>query len=287
VAVYERSWRRYTGPITSLRARFLVVTRYALADAFASRAFTAFYALCLLPTLFGLLLVYTRHNLPLLEQLGADLDAAAARLTLVFFATLFSWQAFPAFFIAFIVSPSLVSADLTNHALPLYLSRPINRRDYVVGKMAVLLLLLSPVTWIGGLLVFALQAYLEGGGWWLENWRIAMAFLVGHTVWIVVVSLLSVAISAWVRYKPVARGALFGVFIVLGAFGGIVNLVTRSHYGDLVNLPKAIASILGHLFGESGHEGLPLTWNWLTLAAACLISLWLLHRKLRAHEVVR
>jgi ABC-2 type transport system permease protein len=286
VAVYERVWRRYTGPVTPLRSRFLVVTRFALADVFASRTFTAFYALCLLPTVFGLLLIYTLHNLPLLEQIGADPDAAA-RLIQIFFRTLFSWQAFPAFFIAFIVSPSLISADLSNHALPLYLSRPIDRRDYVVGKMAVLLLLMSPVTWIGGLLVFALQAYLEGGGWWQENWRIAMAFTVGHSVWIVVMSLLSVAISAWVRFKWLARGALIGVYFVLGAFGGVVNLVTRSHYGDLVNLGKAIASILIHLFGEPVHEGLPLAWNWVTLAAACLLSLWLLHRKLTAHEVVR
>ena len=42
MAVYERTWRRYTGPLTPLRGRFLVVTRYALSDAFASRLFTAF-----------------------------------------------------------------------------------------------------------------------------------------------------------------------------------------------------------------------------------------------------
>ena len=30
MAVYERTWRRYTGHLTPLRGRFLVVTRYAL-----------------------------------------------------------------------------------------------------------------------------------------------------------------------------------------------------------------------------------------------------------------
>ena len=49
MAVYERTWRRYSGVLTPLKGRFLVVTKYALADAFASRLFTAFFAVCFLP----------------------------------------------------------------------------------------------------------------------------------------------------------------------------------------------------------------------------------------------
>ncbi len=56
MAVYERTWRRYLGELTPLRWRWLVVTRYALGDAFASRLFTAFYALCFLPSVVGYLL---------------------------------------------------------------------------------------------------------------------------------------------------------------------------------------------------------------------------------------
>jgi ABC-2 type transport system permease protein len=62
---------------------------------------------------------------------------------------LFSWQAMPAFFVAVIVGPSLIAADLANGALPLYLGRPVDRRDYVLGKLAVLAILLSPMTWVG------------------------------------------------------------------------------------------------------------------------------------------
>ncbi len=64
MAVYERTWRRYLGELTPLRWRWLVVTRYALADAFASRLFTAFYALCFLPSVVGIFFIYLSHNLP-------------------------------------------------------------------------------------------------------------------------------------------------------------------------------------------------------------------------------
>jgi len=151
MAVYERTWRRYQGELTPLPWRFLVVTRYALTDAFASRLFTALYAVCFLPSVIGLFFIYFSHNASLLQQLGAPKDLMDI-LTAQFFMILFSWQALPAFLVAVIVSPSLIAADLANNALPLYLARPIDRREYVLGKMAVLAILLSPMTWVMGLL---------------------------------------------------------------------------------------------------------------------------------------
>ncbi len=286
MAVYERQWRRYEGPTTPLGWRFAVIARYALADAFSSRLFTAFYVLCLLPSAAALLMVYAAHNLPLLEQIGLT-KAVLGQLTLPFFKSLFSWQGTLAFLLVVIVSPSLIAADLADDALPLYLARPLARRDYVLGKMTVLFVLLSPPTWIAGLAVFALQSSLEGGGWWLEHVRIGLAYLVGHLAWMLTVSLLSLAVSAWVRYKPAARAVLIGVFFVLGAFAQTVNLVTGSRIGDVVNLGHALAGVVEHLFGTPARHGLPVLANWGTLAATCAVSVWLLSRKLRAHEVVR
>jgi len=286
MAVYERTWRRYSGELTPLKGRFLVVTKYALADAFASRLFTAFYAFCFLPSVIGLFFIYLSHNAALLQQLGMPADVMDI-LTARFFMFLFSWQALPAFLVAVIVSPSLISADLANNALPLYLARPIDRREYVLGKMAVLAILLSPMTWVMGLLIFGLQAYFEGGDWWLQNYRIGLAYLVGHLVWIVVISMLSLAISAWVRFKPAARGVLFGIIFILSAFGRAVNGVTGTSLGDLVNLGRAISSVVLAIFGASTPSGLPVIFNWLTLAVVTALSVWLINRKLRPHEVVR
>jgi ABC-2 type transport system permease protein len=286
MAVYERTWRRWEGTTTPLARRFLVITRFALADAFSSRLFAIFYAACALPTLIGLVLVYLAHNAAMLQQLGVPGDFVAA-LTRLFFQKLFVWQAVPAFFVALIVSPSLVAPDLTHNGLPLYLSRPITRTDYVLGKAAVLALLLSPITWIGGLVVFALQASLEGGGWWHANARLALAHLAGHLTWIVVITLLSLAVSAWVRYKPLARGVLLGIFFVLGAVGHMVNLMTGSSSGDALDLVQAIVTVVAHLFDPAVHTPMPIWLAWGSLAGASLLSLALLRRRLRGAEVVR
>jgi ABC-2 type transport system permease protein len=138
-----------------------------------------------------------------------------------------------------------------------------------------------------GLAIFVLQAYFEGGGWGLENYRIGIAYLIGHLAWIVVISMLTLAISAWVRFKPAARGALFAIIFILAGFAQAVNAVTRTSFGDLIHLVRAINSVVLSLFGARTPSGLPVSLNWFTLAAATALSAWLINRKLRAHEEVK
>ena len=63
------------------------------------------------------------------------------------------------------MGPGLISPDLSHNALPLYLARPFSRTEYVLGKMSVLMGLMSLMTWIPGVLLFVLQGYLEGWQW--------------------------------------------------------------------------------------------------------------------------
>jgi ABC-2 type transport system permease protein len=113
-----------------------------------------------------------------------------------------------------------------------------------------------------------------------------MAYFVGHITWIVVISLLTLAISAWVRFKPAARGALFGIIFILAGFAQAINAVTGTSIGDLIHLTRAIANVVMSIFGGPTHGDLPIALNWFTLIATCALSIWMLHRKLRAHEVV-
>jgi len=287
MAVYERTWRRWSGEVTPAATRWTVITRYALAEVFASRLFTAFYVLSLLPTLAAVILVYLSHNLGPLAAMGVTPEAMDA-FTMGYLRTLFLFQAVPAFFIAVIVVPPLISSDLTHGALPLYLARPIGGRwAYLAGKATVPGLLLSPVTWIAGLAVYTLKAVLAGGGWWRENLRLAIGFVVGHGVWIVVVVLLTLAVSALVRYRWAARGALFAVFFVLAGFSTAVNVVTGSRWGSLLNPVSDIRVIVLSLFGVADPHALPAWSCWTALAVMCALCVAVLARTLRAHEEIR
>ena len=57
-----------------------------------------------------------------------------------------------------------------------------------------------------------MQGSLAGDGWFGTNLRIALAMFIGSWVWILTVALMALALSAWVRWRPVAGGLLFFVF---------------------------------------------------------------------------
>ncbi|HEY0405384.1 MAG TPA: hypothetical protein VGC89_06635, partial [Pyrinomonadaceae bacterium] len=168
----------------------------------------------------------------------------------------------------------------------------------------VVMILLSLIMWIPGLLLFGFQAYLEGGGWLWQNLHIALAILLGSLVWIVLLALMSQAISALVKWRMAASAALLAIFFIPSAFGQIINNIFWTRWGNLISLRAIIGNIWSGLFGtfvrETGNfrgriNGQrmsftmlepPLWCSWLALALICALCLYLLVRKVRAYEVV-
>ena len=140
MAVYKRRYNSYLGSLTPTWSRFFVLTRFAFADLFKSRFFVLLLILAIVPNLFfaGYIFIANNKTVQLLMQVrGADIFSVETRYFLIIMLV----QTQVAFLLNCWVGPVLISGDLTNGALPLFLSRPFGRADYVLGKLAVLALL--------------------------------------------------------------------------------------------------------------------------------------------------
>jgi ABC-2 type transport system permease protein len=289
MSVYEQTYRSYKGPLTPEWSRFLIIPRYAYEVVFRSKLFVGFFALCFALPFIGLILIYLKHNLSALQIFGTSAGEIAKALPInnSFFYYGQWYQGGLAFLLVLFVGPALVAPDLRNNGLALYLSRPFSRTEYMLGKMSVLLILLSAITWMPGLILFSFQASLEKG-WLANNLWIAGAILLGSWVWILFLSLLALAVSAWVKWKPVARITLMGLFFVLMGFGGTINQALDVWWGMLFSAWHVIGSIWYSLFDMGVTDDLPPAGaSWIALLAGGLLCLWLLYRRIRAYEVVR
>jgi hypothetical protein len=101
-----------------------------------------------------------------------------------------------------------------------------------------------------------------------------------------VLSLFSLAISAWVKWKPWARIAFLGVIFVFSAIGQIFKLIYGTWVGSLLVLDDLMVRVWDQLFGIESSQSVPAPVAWLALAAFALFSSWLLFRRIRAFEVV-
>ncbi|PWT90751.1 MAG: hypothetical protein C5B55_09240 [Blastocatellia bacterium] len=305
MAVYEQTYKPYTGKLTPEWSRFLIIPRHAYRGVFSSKLFTAFFIICFIPLLVEAILIYLHHNVNALGIMRVNVRELIP-IDAYFFQTFVNLQGGFAFFVALLVGPPLVSRDLRNNALPLYLCRPFSRTEYVLGKMSVLLILLSLITWIPQLLLFLFQSYLEGFSWFASNLWIASAIFIGSVVWILLLALLSQAISALVKWRVVASGALLGIVFIPSVFGEVFNNIFLTRWGSIISIGALMKSVSAGLFGtfvrESGHLRItdindnvteiilrepPLWCSWAALFVICVICLALLARKVRAYEVIK
>jgi ABC-2 type transport system permease protein len=300
MAVYKKTYRPYEGALTPSWSRLFVIPRYAFEELRRSRFISLFYVASFIYPLICALLIYVAHNASALRLLNVENASRLISINVTFFQNLLGWQSVMALFLAAFVGPGLVSPDLANNGLSLYLARPFSRVEYVLGKMSVLVILASLMTWVPGLLLFALQGYMEGWQWMVDNARLAWAFFLGAWIWILLVSLLALALSAWVKWKPAAGALIFVVFFVTAGFGGALNAAVRTTWGHLLSLGYLVGSTWEQLF-EGGRrtttgavffrvpigEELPLWACWSALGLVCLVCLYMLARRVRGAEVVR
>ena len=295
MAVHKRAYRPYDGPLTPERARFLVLPRYAFLELFESRVLLSFFVLCFVPFLVELAIVYVANSAAARALLGVG--SQPQPIGREFFLVALWIQGTLAFLLTAWVAPVLVSPDLVNGALPLYLSRPFSRAEYVAGKATALAALLSAITWVPVLVVFIVQAGLAGSAWLWANLRVSWATLVGAAIWIAVLTLLGLALSACIRWRLVASAGLLATFFMGTAFGEMWREVLRNSWGRLANIFHLVGIVWTELYGlapnslmrgprERSIADLPTWAATLGLLATCAVCLWLLDKRLRAREVV-
>lgn len=295
MAVYKRTYKTYNGALTPAWSRFSVLSRYGLANLFDSRPFTAYTVLCFLPFLVGLVYVYFAHSTTIQSVLNIrDSNALPDTINNVSCIIFLGWEVFLGFIVAAWVGPGMITKDFANHSVQLYLSRPISRAEYLIGKVSVLVALLSCITWIPALVLFFIHAELQGHGWLWDNLWMAGSIVLSCLLWIAVVSLISMAVAVWVRWRIAATGLMLGVFFLLPALGLVLNVILRTQWGMLLNFPHLISIVWTHLFRlnelnrhAAGFDQVPLWSAWASLLSLCAFCVWLLDRKLRAREVER
>jgi len=286
MAVYKQTYRPYEGPKTRLIWRFLIPLRYSYSRILQSRLLVLLLATCMFYPMACAALIYLSHNSPALAMLrlrSGVLPEVNGRFFLVYCTV----QGSLAFVLTALIGPSLIWPDLANGALTLLLSRPFSRFEYVASKIVVLLLLLSVITWLPGVVLFMIEAGCVGWDWAAEHAWLLGGIMAACLLWIFVLSLIALALSASVRWRTAAGIAVLAVYFVGAGLGSAINEVWRTHYGSLLDLRAVVNTIWAWLFRYQDGGKLSVTEACLVLALVCALSVRVLARRVRGFEVAK
>jgi hypothetical protein len=144
------------------------------------------------------------------------------------------------------------------------------------------------------LLLFSLQSGLAHNGWFWSHLWMVIPIVFCSMIWILALSLLSLAVSAWVKLRIVATGVTFIIFFVPAGLGEMFNHIMGTYWGALLNFSYMFRIILERgfrdpyrLLNRMSEGEIPVPAAWCSLICVCLLALVILNVRLRARETVR
>jgi ABC-2 type transport system permease protein len=278
--IYDQGYRRYEAREPLHQIRFWPITREALRMILSKRAFLGLLAVSFVPFLFLVGWIYVVVRFP---EAGRMLPVDG-RL----FGEFLNFQVWFAFLLSIFGASGLIANDLRTGAILVYLSRPLTRRDYVLGKLGVPLSLNLAVTLVPGMTLYAVALALAPDQF--LKWELAWIgpAIVAHALVISLsVSLLILAVSALSRSTRVAGLGFVGLVFGLQ----MVRLILQHGFGRreavLLSL-KADLQSLGVALFAMDDPSLSLHWAGpaAVLVAVALGCLVILRARVRAVEIV-
>ncbi len=171
--IFDQGYQHWSGQLSGLPWRWLAITRRGVRTALQGRAVRWALFVAWVP---ALVLVFVLCVWGLVERQSALVDSIRPMLTgllgqpilagprdyrveiwTICFHYFLSWELWFSMVLVLLVGPNLISQDLRYNSLPLYLSRPLRRVDYLAGKLGVIGALLVAI-----IILPALVAYLLG-----------------------------------------------------------------------------------------------------------------------------
>lgn len=291
MSVYKRKYQAYTGALTSKRTRLLVLIRYGFSEVWASKITAILLVVCMLPFLGSVLTIYLANN-PLVRLMISGRGSMNLEIGSTYFVHIMAVHCVFSIALASWIAPRLIGFDMADNGLASILSHAISRRDYIVAKLIVLMGFLSVVTWIPLLLLFCLQSYYATNAWASQNWFLFGGLFLGSFLWILLLSLIGLATSAWVKWRMAAIGSIFAIYTVSGGLGELMRDILDSNWGGIISLQYLYTTwwewlMRAGTFDTRHGARLAIPVVLLAIGVFCAICILALNSRVRAREVVR
>jgi ABC-2 type transport system permease protein len=278
--IYAQSYRRYEAHEPRTRLRFWPIMREAVLRLARRRALLLLLAVAWIHLVVRILQVVLVSRFP---EVGSFAPIGAG-----LFGDFLGLQVYFALFLSVFGGAGLVAEDLRTGGIVVYLSRPLTRRDYLLGKLGVLLALSLSATLVPALVLYVISlglapgTFLRLGLLWL-----APAIVVHSLIISLAIGLPLLAASALTRRAWVAGVGFFAAVITLGLAHPIVARALDAPAAVLLSLTGALGVLGGALFGTS-QAGSP---HWTAALGVLTIvgggALLVLRARIRAVEIVR
>ena len=277
--IHDQGYRRYVGQREAHGRTWLVIARAGMMERLRERKFLGLLLVAWLPFLVRSVQLYVAANY---QQAAAILAPSAST-----FREYLDQQGFFVFVITMYVGSGLIANDRRANALQIYLSKPLTRVDYVVGKLATLVVFLTAVTWVPGILLLLMQMMFAGNLTFLKaNLFLFPAITAFSAVVVMMASFSMLALSSLSKSRRFVAVMYAGLIFFTAAMYQALRGITGSRAWAVIS-PGDVLDVFGAaIFRSPGTLAIPFPVAALVVAVILATAVFVLERRVRGVEVV-
>ena len=277
--IHDQGYRRYAGDRATVGKSWQVITRAGVRTVLAKRSFIALMLMAWAPFVVRAVQVYVAATFAQATFLAPKAET---------FREYLGQQGVFVFFVTIYIGAGLIANDRRANALQVYLSKPLTRAEYVAGKLAILFLFLTSVTWLPAITLLIIQIMFAGSFTFVrENIFLLPAITLFSLLQVLVASTTMLALSSMsksARFVGVMYAGL--IFFTSALFNALRGITGRSSFA-WISPTETLEQIGNIIFRLDPPFTVPPFAAVLALAVLMGGSLWILERKVRGVEVVQ
>ncbi|MEI6669374.1 MAG: hypothetical protein WCP29_14575 [Acidobacteriota bacterium] len=276
--IHDQSYRHYQGQRAPRGRAWTVIATAGVRNMLGKKAFLGLLILAWLPFIVRSVQLYLAANFPQMS-----IVSPSPKL----FRDFLEQQGVFVFFITIFTGAGLISNDMRANALQIYLSKPLDRVEYIAGKFAVLAFFLLLVTWLPATMLVVIQIVFAGSfSFVASNLFVLPAIVVYAGIETIVLGMVMLALSSLSKSARFVGIMYAGIIFFTQALYGVVYVATRSSAFSWMAVSSNLLQVGDLIFRLPGRFDAS---GWATVLALVVtvgLAAFVLERRVRGVEVV-
>jgi ABC-2 type transport system permease protein len=276
--IHDQGYRRYGGHRQPQGRIWWVIARSGIINMLRKRLFLGLMLLAWAPFVVYAVMFYLAANYPQVSVLSASPQT---------FRDFLDRQAIFVFFVTIYVGAGLIANDHRANALQIYLSKPMGRSEYIVGKLAVLAVFLIGVTWLPAILLLLLQIMFAGSITFIRsNLFLFPAITLFALVQVFTAAFAMLALSSMSKSSRFVGIMYAGLMFFTAAMYQVLRGITGSSAFAWLSPTDCLEIIANAIFRTPSGYTVPASVAFASISVLIAGSIVILERRVRGVEVV-
>lgn len=288
--IREHGYTHWDGHLISRPWPWWPITRLNLKLAFKKKHFRPVYVLSFLPAFFFIVAIYISERMEDFRFMVRGSRPQFLEVNPNFFKNYLASDFLLFMLILIMVSAGagLIADDLRHNSLVLYFSRPLRKKDYLLGKISVLAFFVLSLTLVPAFIFIIIKLLFAGSFDLLRSYPWLPLAIIAYSLFLTAFfCLYTTFFSSLSRNSRYVSVIVFAIYIFSDFLYGFLYGWFHRPYLSLLSLKVNLQQVAAFAFHQKPVQPIPWFWSFLIIVSFCSVATIVIRQKIKAFEVIR